>query len=129
MSLIENNLMTLTAKSLKDNNPEIGFLRGEVRRHIKEIEFNIREATKQKKTQILYEIEQNFAVTKLSNKVAQRFVYSGIIDQLQLNGFEVKFFMDNRFYFIVSWETDIERKEITRQNIIIQMALNKRSDT
>lgn len=129
MSLIEQNIMTLTARSLKENNPEIGFLKGEIRRHIKEIEFVIREATRQKKTEIIYEIEQNFPVIKLSNKVAQRFVYSGIIDQLQMNGFQVKFTMGKAFSFRIAWETDIDQREVKRQNIIIAMALSGKTDT
>lgn len=124
MSLTDQNLMNLTASDLKDRNPEIGFLRGEVRRHVKSIEMAIRDAVKTKMTEIAYPIEQNFAVTKLTNRTAQRFVYSGIIDQLQTNGFEIKLSMTKKgFHFIITWITELDHSEIARQDDLIAQAM------
>lgn len=126
MSIPDQNLMCITAADLKDKNPEFGFLRGEVRRHVKTIEMAIRDAVKTKLTNIVYPIEQNFAVTKLSNKTAQRFVYAAIIDQLQTNGFEVHLDMQQKgVYFSITWITEVDRSEIARQDSLIERALGQ----
>lgn len=123
MSIPDENLMSFTARDLKDRNPEIGFLRGEVRRHIKSIEHAIREAIRVKNTNIVYAIEQNFAVTKISNRTAQRFVYAAIIDQLRSNGFEVRLFMKKSVYLDITWVTEMDRNEIARQEALIDEAM------
>ena len=96
MSIPDQNLMNITAQDMRGKNPEHGFLRSEVRRHIKLIEGEIRDAQKAKQTDIVHEIEQNFAVTKCTNRTAQRFVYAGIIDQLNTNGFETQLVMNKK---------------------------------
>lgn len=128
MNIPDRNIMNITASDLKDKNPEFGFLKGEVRRHIKSIELAIKEAAKTKMTHIVYPIEQNFAVIKLSNKCAQRFVYASIIDQLQMNGFEVQLNMEKRgFNFNITWVTEIEKSEVYRQDALIASACSNRS--
>jgi hypothetical protein len=122
-TLPDQNLMTFNAAEIRDKAPEIGFLRGEIRRHIKMIELEIRDAIKSQCTNIVHEVEQNFPVTKCTNLVAQRFVYAGIIDQLKINGFRVQLVMDKKnLYFRITWITEIDAEEVQRQNDLIKTA-------
>jgi hypothetical protein len=122
----DQNLMTITAASLKEKNPELGFLKSEVRRHIKEIEMHIREAVRDKQTQIKYPIEQNFAVQKISNRTAQRYVYSAIYDQLKTNGFESRLIIKSKeVYFEITWISEMDRDEIARQEMLIEEARSR----
>ncbi len=119
--------MTINAKTLKDNPPEIGFLRGEVRKHIKQIQDAILEAKRGKLTYVNYNIEKNFAVTKMSNRDAQRFVYAALIDQLKMNDFKVRFVINKSVcYFNISWDTEVDKAEIMRQCELISGAVDKR---
>jgi hypothetical protein len=116
MNLPDENMMTLSAGDLKERPPESGLLRGEVRRHIKEIEREIREAQRVKEDFIRHEISTNFPVTKISNTQAQVFVYSAIIDQLKMNGFKVKLNLDQKqCHFLIRWKARTEKEELARQ--------------
>lgn len=115
--------MTLSARDLKDHPPESGLLRGEVRRHIKLIEAEIREAQRVKEEFIRHEIATNFPVTKISNKRAQLFIYSAIIDQLKINGFKVALHLNERqCYFVIKWAARTDADELRRQQHLIDEA-------
>ena len=127
MSIPDQNIMTLTASSLRERNPDVTYLNGEVRRHIREIETQIRDAVRSKQTSIVYPIEQNFAVQKITNRSAQRFIYSAIYEQLKTNGFETTLHMTEReVRFEITWVTQMDRNEITRQMQLIDEARSKK---
>jgi hypothetical protein len=123
MNIPDENLMTISAADLKERPPESGLLRGEVRRHIKLIETEIREAQRVKEDFVRHEIATNFPVSKISNKRAQLFIYSAIIDQLKMNGFKVQLHLDEKqCYFMIRWAARTDRDEIMRQRQLIAEA-------
>ncbi len=123
MNLPNNNLMRITASSLQHNSPDEVTLRGEVRRHIKKIEYEISDAHKSKECSIIYEIERNFPVLRMRNRDAQIFVYSAIIDQLVLNGFHVRFRAE-KSSFLISWENKLNKVEKQRQLELLSEAMS-----
>lgn len=123
MNLPDENMMTITAGDLKERPPESGLLRGEIRRHIKEIQREMMEAQRVKEDFVRHEISTNFPVTKMSNTQAQIFVYSGIIDQLKMNGFKVKLNLNHKqCHFLIRWKVQTGREELTRQMDLIAEA-------
>lgn len=126
MNIPDTNIMTLNASDLKERPPEMGLLMGIVRKHIKDIESEIREAKRQNEDKIEHGIETNFPVTKMTNKRAQTFVYATIIDQLQTNGFEVKLGLKNKsLVFAISWVAVIDTSELLRQRRLVDEAMSK----
>lgn len=117
------NIMNVSATTLKENSPVYCRLTALILRHIRSIEQAIREKHRtQDDTPLIYEIEQNFEVPEgMKNATAQRFVYSGIIDQLLMNKFEVRLRMTTkRNYFEISWLNELDRDEIQRQINLIK---------
>lgn len=126
MNIPDANIMTLSASDLKERPPEMGLLLGIVRKHIKDIESEIRDAKRQNEDKIEHGIESNFPVTKMTNKRAQTYVYAAIIDQLQTNGFEVKLAVRNKsLYFAISWVAQTDSSELVRQMRLVSDAMSK----
>lgn len=125
MNIPDDNLMTVTASDLKNKNPTLDFLRREVKRHVKEIDRLIKERNRTQHNNLTYPIERNFAVTTITNATAQRYVYASILDQLSINGFECKLVINTQVcQFEITWQTELDRNEIARQNDIINRALD-----
>jgi uncharacterized protein YhbP (UPF0306 family) len=123
MNIPDENLMTISANDLKERPPESGLLRGEVRRHIKQIETEIREAQRVKEDFVRHEIATNFPVSKISNKRAQIFIYSAIVDQLKMNGFKVALNLDHKqCHFLIRWAARTDHDELSRQKQLIAEA-------
>lgn len=123
MSIPDENLMTISATQLKEHPPEFGYLRSEMTRHVKQIEAGIREAVRSKLDHVIYEVPTNFAVRHMSNKRAQLYVYSAIIDQLKMNGFQPSLHLDvGSAYFTVRWKAAVDRDELGRQMRLVRGA-------
>jgi hypothetical protein len=122
MSLPTQNLMTLTAASVQGKSGDMAALKGEIQRHIIEIQARIRDAIKCNNNHIIYEINQIFDV-KNNHDRALKFVYSAIIDQLEMNGFTVGLNLsEKRNFFIITWISAVDNDELERQKQIFNQA-------
>jgi hypothetical protein len=123
--LINKNLMTINAKQISESNPDILMLNGKIINHIRQIEGKIRDAKKNKFSGIKYSaLDRHFPVSEgMGNKKAQIYVYSTIIEQLKLNGFETKFTInDKEVSILISWPVEIDDNDYRRRAEVIKEA-------
>jgi hypothetical protein len=115
--------MNISANKLKRSG-EIIYLDNEVKDNLKNIEELIIDANKDNKTYINYNVEQNFQVDGISNKTAQLYVYSKIIDELKKNEFTNKMLIDKgKVYIQIEWGNPIGEDELVNMKQTIADAM------
>jgi hypothetical protein len=117
------NLMNISAFDLKENCPSKLALNKEVMYHLRAMERAIKDAHLVKQRHIHYELPINFSIPNTKNCDAQRYIYASIIDQFQLNGYDVRLNLTREFCKLyVTWITKLDNEEIRRQEDIINNA-------
>jgi uncharacterized protein YdhG (YjbR/CyaY superfamily) len=120
--------MNISANNLKRSG-EIIYLDNEIRNNLKGIEEMIIEANQDNKTYIKYNVEQNFQVDGISNKTAQLYVYSKIIDELKKKEFGNRMLIDNgKVYIRIEWGNPIGDDELVNMKQTLADAMKKGSN-
>jgi hypothetical protein len=135
MSSVEKNLMSVSASKLKQSDPDIQLLNGYVIRHVKAIQEKIVEAFHTVKVSALrYNgLESNYPVSMMTNREAQIYVWSNIIEQLTLNEYNAALELPNLEegrpspVLKIWWAKPEEIDEQKRQKDIVSQALKKKA--
>ena len=125
MDTPHENLMHVTAAALTKESPASGAMKEYILRTIGDIEGAIKDAHQNRQSKIRFEPMTNFDIPQIDNKIAQRVIFSSVIEQLQKNGFVVTFtYTPQACFFDIRWYTDEDALEVERQALIIRQARN-----
>lgn len=122
-------IMTLKADNLHGPKPTKGKLKKIVIEHIKYIEQKIKEADSENKTAIEYNIVSDFDIPGMNNDDIQTFVYSKIIEDLSICGYEIAFRNEiDNYTFFITWRSKIAKLELDKRKKILNIASKKFKD-
>ena len=120
MTLLKYNNMSLKAESLKKNDAQRKAIKREINQILRTMDDELKVAHESGKYKAHIKVPINFAIPFMTNKAAQRHIYSEILKSLISRGFHPNFETGNTYtVFWVSWLSDEEKKEIDMRNALL----------
>jgi hypothetical protein len=112
--------MSIKADSLKINENKKKIINKQVVEILAHIDEELKKAHEQDKNVVSVTVPITFSIPYVSNKNAQRIIYSRLLESLIDRGYDVKISLsEEQTKLIIRWLTDEEEKDIEKQNQLL----------
>ena len=112
--------MSVKANSLKNNSSKNKLIQKEITSILGSIDDEIKISYDKDDYSVNVSVPITFSIPYMSNKNAQRVIYSKILESLISRDFNVKIHLsDDKTIFNITWLSDEEKKDIEYQNILL----------